>query len=212
MPRTGMGIRWGVAVAAGLLIILVLAKLFAPLASESAWPFQVEPAPTQCAEIGNQKPQGVTFTDPEKAKDHPRLFCSCLSDAARRTSSSWSSAAIMLGLCGGFLTLLGGALGPLPNSVPGTWRSQRGILLAGTGALLIAFAVYANSRATAASSVAAEAHSALALPDDKVFEACIRAKSVWMSSRIESAGLFLHGLGTEASRTPRDPSTPNRTD
>lgn len=203
-----MNVRWIGVLIAAVLGALLIAIFLTPLGNQARLALSGGPAPALCVEMNNLKAQGVTFTDPSKAKEKAALFCTCLSDAARRTSSTWSIAAILVGLIGAFLTLLGGALGPMPNSVPGTLRSQRGILLAGTGALMIAFAVYANSRATAASNVAADAQSALALPDDQMFVACIRAKSFWIASRVDSAGLLLDRIGSKPPSTAHRQAEP----
>ncbi len=177
-----MSVRWVVGLAVVLLMTLLTLTLL---------PLRLPP-PEPCKAIYSQTAYGGTFTDPDLTKANPPLFCACLSDAARRTSTSWSIVAIVAGLVGAFLTLLGGALGPLPGSTPGTLRSQRGILLAGIGALLMAYAVFANSRETAASTTAATAHSALTLDDrDKMFADCIQAKSLWMASRVESGALIM---------------------
>lgn len=150
--------------------------------------------PPQCEEIAN-KQRGIIFTDYKKAKANPPLFCSCLSEAARSTSSRWLAAVVPCALIGAFLTILGGALGPVEGVKAGTLPGQRGVLLAGIGALMLAFAVYGNSRATAASNVAAEAHSALALNDNRqMFAACVATKSSWMSSRVDSAGKFISSM------------------
>jgi hypothetical protein len=168
----------------------------------------VLPPPEPCKAIYSQTAYGGTFTDPYLVRKAPALFCACLSDAARRTSTSWSMAAILAGLTGAFLTLLGGALGPVPGSAPGTLSSQRGILFAGIGALLMAYAVFANSRETAASTTAATAHSALTLPNHTaMFTACIQAKSIWMSSRVESGALITDIFRTKVLSTAEDRGT-----
>lgn len=146
------------------LAAVVLVAVAVVLVREARWAFSLEPPPTSCAKMNGRKSQGVIFTDPTAAKADPALFCSCLSDAARRTSSSWLNVTVIVGLFGMFLTLLGGALGPPPGAAPGTLVAERGILCAGVGALMLVFAAYANSRASSASNVAADAHSAIALP------------------------------------------------
>lgn len=188
-----MGVRSVAGLAAAWLVTLLAVTLY---------PLILRP-PEPCKEMYSQTAYGGTFTDPKLTKDQPKLFCACLSDAARRTSTSWSVAAIWVALGGAFLTLLGGALGPVPGSTPGTLRSQRGIVLAGIGALLLAFAAFANSRETAASTAAATAHSALTLDEaTDTFKACIQAKSFWMSSRVESGELIIERFVGKQRPTP----------
>lgn len=146
---------------------------------------------SECSEIDNSRWQGVIFTKPA-VRNKPMLFCTCLSDAARRTSATWLEVALFVAAIGALCALFGGALGPAPDAQPGTLRAQRGILLTGVGALLVTFATYCNARSTVASTAAADAHLALTLTNEKeMFDVCIRAKSFWISSRSESAaGLF----------------------
>src|SRR6266404_6246534 len=109
----GPALRAGVA----LLVLLTIGLLlFRPGAS---WLIAGEIRP-ECAQIDPERSQGVIFTNPAVAMKAPALYCACLSEAARRTSSSWLFVAIPLSLVGAFLTLLGGALGPEEGAKPGT--------------------------------------------------------------------------------------------
>ena len=162
--------------------------------------FSLIPTDTEipaCKNIEGGKSKGIIFTHPEKAKAKPGLFCSCLSEAARRTSSNWLIVAVIVGLLGASFVLLGGALGPPEGAKPGTLPGERGIILAGLGALLISLSVYANSRATAASETSAKAHTALALDQNNMYNVCIDAKSEWISSRVESAASLLNRVSGE---------------
>ena len=158
----------------------------------------------ECAQIDPERSQGVIFTNPPVAREHPDMYCACLSEAARRTSSNWSAVAILSGLVGAFLTLLGGALGRPEKAPAGTLSGERGILLAGLGALLISAAVYANSRASAASTAAADTHTALTLPEKDMFVACVRAKSIWMSSRVDSSTLLIQRVDASGKHEKSD--------
>lgn len=166
----------------------------------------------ECREIDELRPRGVIFTKPDVARQKPMLYCSCLSDAARRTSSTWLEVALAVAAIGALCALFGGALGPAPDAQPGTLRAQRGILLTGIGALLIAFATYCNARSTVASTVAAEAHAALTLADEtEMFTVCIRAKSFWISSRVESASQLFDQLGATPVARDKDDSAASAT-
>ncbi len=185
--------------AGGIAIVIVLIAVAVKYGPEAMHAYDTTGLRKECESVDAERTGGIIFTNPEVVDLDPALFCTCLSEAARRTSSNWLLFAIPLALVGGVMALLGATLGPKANADRGTFQGERGVLLAGGGALVIAFAVYMNSRATAASTVAATAHSALALSKPEMRIACIQAKSSWISSRADSTSLLLKGLVADQS-------------
>jgi hypothetical protein len=138
-----------------------------------------------------------------------RTFCHDLTEAARRTASTYMFVAWITGVLGSLMVVVGQTIHPCTNCV----LRELGLVVSFIGGMVVAFAYYCFSRADAASKAAATANAGLGTrTPEEAYLIALQAKSVWLASRIDSNAVAIKMLKELEAKQLNEARGPPKTD